>query len=474
MSRSRFSKVLDRAGRLRASTLFLHENEPSLLRVSGAVLPLPDDPDWTSAELSEVLRSLVQAGPRRTFEERGRVEFSYTDKRGGIWIGAALRLEAGLSLTFESFAPPAKQPVPSPFLEAASADLGWVWVVGKRGSGKTSILERCVRELAQKRSAHVLVLERGVSRIRTPTKGYPFLLEHQTYETNQEVADLLRNSDPDVAVVDDLDGGVAFMACAKLAARGRLVITAHRGGDVQQALVHAILSVDRADRRRFRELVARRFTAGLLQVLASRNTGIGKVACHELVMGGDAFSRFLRTQPFAPAAGGLPGRELELKDGLLNLVQRAIVHPATALATTPNEGSLRRAMAASGYDLDGAPPAPPTELPPELRREPRVAVPNGIANVSVLDQHGRCAHLLQGRVLDLSSTGLGLEVPRPLRRQVEVQVAFTLGDEQLEARGVVRSSRRKTGDTRWLAGVSLTFVPPSVRARIDEFVRLES
>ena len=474
MSRSRFSKLLDRAGRLRASTLFICQNEPSLLRVSGAVLPLPDDPDWTEAELSEVLRSLVQAGPRRTFEERGRIEFSYTDVRGGIWIGSALRQEAGISLTFQRFAPPARQPVPSPFLQAASADLGWVWVVGKRGAGKTSTLERCVVELAQKRSAHVLVLERGVSRIRTPTKGYPFLLEHQTYRTNAEVASLLRESDPDVAVIDDLDGGVAFMACAKLAARGRLVITSHKAGTVQQALIHAILAVKRDDRRRFRELVARRFTAGLLQVLAPRNTGIGKVACHELVMGGDAMSRFLRTQPFAPAAGGLPGRELELKDGLLNLVQRAVVHPASALATTPHEGSLRRAMAASGFDLDGAPPPAPTELPPELRREPRVRVPNGIANVSVLDQHGRCEHLLQGRVLDLSSTGLGLEVPRPLRRQVEVQIVFTLGDERLEARGVVRSSRRKTGGTRWLAGVSLSFVAPSVRARIDEFVRLES
>ncbi len=106
MSRSRFSKLLDRAGRLRASTLFICQNEPSLLRVSGAVLPLPDDPDWTEAELSEVLRSLVQAGPRRTFEERGRIEFSYTDVRGGIWIGSALRQEAGISLTFQRFAPP--------------------------------------------------------------------------------------------------------------------------------------------------------------------------------------------------------------------------------------------------------------------------------------------------------------------------------------------------------------------------------
>lgn len=280
MSRSRFADLLDRANRLRATALFVHEGEPSLLRVQGAVLPLPDDPDWTKAELGEVLRSLVQSGPRRTFEERGRIEFSYTDQRGQIWIGAALRQEVGVSLSLRRFAPPAKQPLPSPFLEAASANLGWVWVVGQRGSGKTSILERCVVELAHKRSAHVLVLERGVSKIRTPKRGYPFLLEHRTYQSNQEVADLLRDSDPDVAVVDDLEGGVAFQACARLAARGRLVITSHGGATVQQALVHAILSVRRDERRRFRELVARRFTAGLLQVLTPRNTGIGLSLIH--------------------------------------------------------------------------------------------------------------------------------------------------------------------------------------------------
>ncbi|MBL4844094.1 MAG: hypothetical protein JKY65_01095, partial [Planctomycetes bacterium] len=356
MSRSRFGDLLDRAGRLQATAIFLSEDEPGLLRVQGAVLPLPDDPPWSSGELREVIRSLVQANPRRKFEERGHLEFSYLDKRGATWVGSATRSDAGLSMTFRSFAPPApeKQPLPAPFLLAATGTRGWAWVAGRRGSGKTSILERCLVELSQKRSAHVMILERGVKRIRPPKKGLPLLLEHHAYETNADLVARLKEAEPDVLLVDDLDGGEALLACAELASQGRLVISTHGTSTLQQALVHAILTVPRSERRRFRELVARRFSVGLLQVLTRRNTGGNPVPSHELVMGGDALARFLRAEPFAPSNGGLPGREMEVKDGLLNLVQRAVVHPACALTSTPQPGSLRRALAASGYDIETA------------------------------------------------------------------------------------------------------------------------
>lgn len=471
MSSSRFGSLLERAARLGAQAIYLRQGQTAYLRIQDAVLVIPDDSPWSAGELEEVLRSLVQKGPRQIFAERGHVQFSYRDKRGVLWLGAATRSEGEASLTFMTYEPPERVELPAPFLEAVTQG-GWSWVCGASGSGRTAALERSLGEIAQKRTAHVLVVERGVARIQPPRGGRPLLFERSVYQRREELAPRLRDADPDVLIVDDLDGGPALMACAEIAARGRIVISSHRGGTFERALGHALLRISSDERLRFRELLARHFRAGLLQVLVRGNTA-RQVSCHELHLGGDALSRYLRAQPFA-ITGPLPGRAMELKDGLLGLVKRAQVHPACALRASPWPGPMRRALAASGFDIDANPPLPPTEIPPELRREARVRVPNGIANISILDEHGRCARLIQGRVLDLSSSGLGVELPRPLRHAVEVQVAFTLGEEQLEARGVVRSARRRSGgSSRWLAGVALTLVSPEVRARIDEFVRLE-
>lgn len=470
MSSSRFGALLERAARLNASAIYLRQSGLAHLRVQGAVLPIPDDSPWSSSELEEVLRSLVQKGPRQIFSERGHVQFSYRSKQGVLWLGSATRSEGEASLTFCAYEPPERVELPAPFLQAACTS-GWSWVCGAAGSGRTAVLERALAEIAEKRTAHVLVVERGVARIRAPRSGRPLLFERSVYQRREELAPRLRDSDPDVLIVDDLDGGAALMACAEIAARGRIVISSHLATTFERALGHALLRIPTQERARFRELLARHFRAGLLQVLVRSNT-TRQISCHELHLGGDALSRYLRTHPFA-MLGSLPGRELELKDGLLGMVKRAQVHPASALQASPWPEAMRRALGASGFDVEADAPTPPTELPPELRREPRIRVPNGIANISILDEHGRCARLIQGRVLDLSSSGLGIELPRPLRHAVEVQIVFTLGEEQLSARGVVRSAHRRPGGSRWLTGVALTLASPEVRARIDEFVRLE-
>lgn len=207
-----------------------------ILRVFGAIRPVPGWDKLTPEEIKEMLNPLLTEAQREELEERGQVDFSFgvrgvgrfrcnISKQRGSWAMAMRVISATIK-------PLEELGLPEILHDLAHLRDGLILVTGPTGSGKSTTLASMIDIINRERQGVIITLEDPIE----------FLHNHKNCVVNQRevgtdttsFAEGLRaalRSDPDVILVGEMRDLETISIALTAAETGHLVLsTLHTRG----------------------------------------------------------------------------------------------------------------------------------------------------------------------------------------------------------------------------------------------------
>ncbi len=229
--------LLTQAAMHRASDVHLTADAPPLMRVDGALAPIPRISSvLPAAWLDAVLRGVLTADQTNEFDSHGEVDLAYAVPNVGRFrvnafrqvgkTAIALRLISTKAMSLAELGAPAIA------RDLALRPRGLVLVTGPTGSGKSTTLTAMVDIINETKPAHIITLEDPIEFQHTSKRS----LVHQreiggdTRSFSEALRRVLRQ-DPDVILVGELRDPESIQTALSAAETGHLVLsTLHTQG----------------------------------------------------------------------------------------------------------------------------------------------------------------------------------------------------------------------------------------------------
>jgi twitching motility protein PilT len=280
------------------SDLHLGVGHPPLIRARGELRPLRDE-ILSSSELEGLLYEIVGPEQRRQIEEDLDLDFAYA-------LGERARFRAnyfwkttGIAAVFRTI--PTKilslddLGCPEAIRRLAERRSGLVLVTGPTGSGKSTTLAAMVDHINRNRACHVLTIEDPVEFVHQPKKAQ--ITHREVGPHAGSFAAAIRSAgreDPDVILIGELRTPETMKMALQLASFGVLVFaTLHTNS--APATIDRIINAFPADEQpQIRGMLAEAAAGIVAQQLLKTADGAGRVAAHEILIGGSAISAMIR------------------------------------------------------------------------------------------------------------------------------------------------------------------------------------
>ncbi len=289
-----FDELLARKG----SDLHLAVGAPPYGRVRGELVPLRDAP-IDHAEMDALLLELVSPAQRRIITEELDLDFAYGYERKARFranyfhkvsgLAAVFRVIPTQVLTLEQLnCPPAVK-------KLSELRQGLVLVTGPTGSGKSTTLAAMIHHMNQNRAGHILTIEDPVEFVHEPIKAA--VTHREVGPDANSFATAIRSAgreDPDVILIGELRTNETMKLALQLASFGVLVLaTVHTNS--APATIDRIINAFPADEQpQVRGLLAESLAGIVAQQLLKTADGKGRVAAHEILIGGSAVASMIR------------------------------------------------------------------------------------------------------------------------------------------------------------------------------------
>lgn len=235
----RIEILLEQVIKRKASDLHLQVGLPPMLRVDGALLPVPSaeplDEEAVEALIFAILdedQKLILLKDKEfdfsfAFGDLGRFRVNAFHERGNL--AAALRLIPNEIMSIEQLGLP---PVVNKFVNYPR---GLVLVTGPTGSGKSTTLAALVHNINNERAAHIITIEDPIEFTHKSKKSVIVQREvhYDTYSFSAALRSSLRE-DPDVVLIGEMRDLETIAAAITIAETGHLVFaTLHTNGAAQ-------------------------------------------------------------------------------------------------------------------------------------------------------------------------------------------------------------------------------------------------
>lgn len=284
-----------------ASDLHLSAGVPPILRVFGAIRPVPGWDKLTPEEIKEMLNPLLTEAQREELEERGQVDFSFgvrgvgrfrcnISKQRGSWAMAMRVINATIK-------PLEELGLPEILHDLAHLRDGLILVTGPTGSGKSTTLASMIDIINRERQGVIITLEDPIE----------FLHNHKNCVVNQRevgtdttsFAEGLRaalRSDPDVILVGEMRDLETISIALTAAETGHLVLsTLHTRGAAKT--IDRIIDVFPPDsQHQIRVQLSTVLEAVISQQLLPKKFGKGMVPAVEVMVGTPAIRNMIREE----------------------------------------------------------------------------------------------------------------------------------------------------------------------------------
>jgi twitching motility protein PilT len=295
---TRIDDLLEIVVREGGSDLHISPGAHPIIRVSGSLVPLLQQPILTPEETEKMLKAIVPESRLKTFATNQAVDFSYEHTVGARFrvngftvqgvIAMAMRLIPHEVHTFASLNLP-------PILEVfTQRQQGFFLAVGPVGQGKSTTLAAMIERINETRAEHILTIEDPVEYIFDQRKS----LIHQR-EVHIDVPDFSTalysafREDMNVIMVGEMRDQETISSAVTAAETGHLVLSTLHTNNAAQTIDRIIDMFPSSQQSQVRIQLAGSLAGIFSQRLVPRISG-GLVPAYELLINNNAVSNLIR------------------------------------------------------------------------------------------------------------------------------------------------------------------------------------
>jgi twitching motility protein PilT len=284
-----FSELLLQVVRQKASDLHITAGSKPMLRIHGALVPVPDAPRLTATDTREIVYAILNSSQRQRLETEWQIDFAYSIpgharfrvnayfQRGTL--GAAFRLIPAETVPIELLG------LPPVVREFARKPRGIVLVTGPTGSGKSTTLASLINEINETRDEHIMTIEDPIE----------FLHRHKSCIVNQRELGADAQSfamalkaalrqDPDVILVGEMRDAETIGTALTAAETGHLVFATLHTQDAPQTMDRIIDVFPPQQQGQVRAQLAIGLQGVVTQTLVPTADGSGRCVAAEVLV----------------------------------------------------------------------------------------------------------------------------------------------------------------------------------------------
>jgi twitching motility protein PilT len=356
-----------------ATDLHLKVGSPPRMRVKGVLDPVPGQPELDKATVEAMATAILPGPAAEAFAARHEAACAYALDGVGRFRVAAYRQRGSATLILRRVETLAgslgELGLPSRLRQLAEAERGLLLVSGPARSGRTRTLAALVDHLNHSRACHIVTVEDPVEVLHRDRMAAISQREvgRDVPSTAAGVAAALRH-DPDVIVIDHLDGPAATEVALSAAESGCLVVAGVLAGDVGEALRRLVSAFPPEARQQMRLALVGALVGATCQRLVPTASGEERVPAVEVLVSTPATRLALVGNDDAAVhdemeAGAAHGMQT-LNQALVALLSSRAIDLRTAMAATADWHELRALLSedADGHTVAAGVVAVPTRV----------------------------------------------------------------------------------------------------------------
>jgi twitching motility protein PilT len=295
---TRIGELLDIVVREGGSDLHLSAGSPPIIRISGALVPLLQQPVLTAEETDKILKSIVPEQRLKRFDETQSVDFSYEHSKDARFrvngfivqgsVAMAMRLIPREIHTFANLNLP-------PILEVfTQRQQGFFLVVGPVGQGKSTTLAAMIDRINETRAEHIVTIEDPVEYIFEQKKSLIHQREvHIDAPDFQTALQAAFREDVNVIMVGEMRDQETISSAVTAAETGHLVLSTLHTNNAAQTIDRIIDMFPASQQSQVRVQLAGSLAGIFSQRLIPRISG-GLVPAYELLINNSAIANLIR------------------------------------------------------------------------------------------------------------------------------------------------------------------------------------
>lgn len=298
MSENRLSALLDTVIKEGGSDLHLSAGTNPIIRISGSLVPLLQQPPLTSEETKAILKSILPEGRWQGFETAQTIDFSHAHTEGSRFrvngyivqgaVTIAMRLIPKQIRSFTDLNLP-------PVLEVFSQrQQGFFLVVGPVGQGKSTTLAAIIDRINTTRAEHIVTIEDPIEYLFTPKKSMIHQREvHIDAPDFHSALQAAFREDVNVLMVGEMRDQETISSAVTAAETGHLVLSTLHTNNAAQTIDRIIDMFPPEQQAQVRVQLAGSLVGIFSQRLVPRISG-GLIPAYELLINNSAIANLIR------------------------------------------------------------------------------------------------------------------------------------------------------------------------------------
>ncbi|MCX6539288.1 MAG: type IV pilus twitching motility protein PilT [Acidobacteria bacterium] len=272
-----------------ASDLHIKVGSVPMIRVRGALTPVPEAKRITHEDTVAMAAALMPAPLRERFKEAQEVDLAYTvsglgrfrcsifQQRGAI--GLVLRVIPSVIRVIDDLS------LPPVLKKIAEEERGLILVTGTTGSGKSTTLAAMVDHINRNRCVHVLTIEDPIEFLHRDNKS--IINQREVSTDTRSFASAMRSvlrQDPDVILVGEMRDQETVETALLAAETGHLVMSTLHTLDATETINRIIAVFPPHQQKQVRLQLASVLKAVISQRLVPRADGQGRCPAVEVLV----------------------------------------------------------------------------------------------------------------------------------------------------------------------------------------------
>ncbi len=346
----------------KASDLHLRAGSPPMLRASGEISSIPNEPILTSDDIDAMLATVMLDHNREEFKELNDTDFAHEIAGVARFRGNALRDRKGTGAVFRAI-PAAVVTVEQMGLSQEVQRLchltkGLVLVTGPTGSGKSTTLCALIDLINRTRTDHVITIEDPIEFVHESKKC--LITQRHVGVHTSSFRHALRaalREDPDIVLVGELRDLETVSMAIETAETGHLVFgTVHTSTAV--STVDRVIDQFPPDRQAQIRVMLSESLKGVISQVLCKKIGGGRVAAREIMLSTPSVSNLIREgKTFQLPSVLQTSRRLgmvTMNDALIELVDSGQVEPQEAYLKATDKVGVIHMLKQRGKDISFA------------------------------------------------------------------------------------------------------------------------